>query len=33
MKYKKIGEYDIYKDGRLYSHKSRRFLKGDWVGG
>lgn len=31
MEYKKFYNYDVYKDGRVYSHYTNDFLKYDLV--
>lgn len=33
MEYKQFYNYDIYEDGRVYSHYSNKFLKGDLLKG
>ena len=33
MTYKKYYDYNVYEDGRVYSTKTNKFLKGDLIGG
>lgn len=33
MEYRQFYNYDVYEDGRVYSHYSNKFLKGDLLEG